>query len=307
MGRRSYRRGRRRFIYIEAAVSGRVLKENTRSVLRMLPGQPAVSSTQFVASVNWDDYTWEMEEFIERTFDAWLYFKNNGPREVAFRIPRRVLSAQTVAPHVVGNSLEGLEAKVSGNDLILRFRIYAEDSELFNMDDTGEGWFEHILPVREELMSGRLDALELGRMAGTYWNHLDGEPDLPAEYGLSKASRILAAYLLVDPGELARWEAERAETGCEELPPDWLAACAGLTPVEGWEFAAADPCKSFQIRLGRLPDGCEYGCWYVTATEPRGRPLAYYTEDEARRGYHDEALRLQRLNDPGRWCKLDSD
>lgn len=303
MGRRRYRDERRHFHYVEGELVDRVLDDGTQSILRMLPGQPTVTSTGFAASVNWEDRTREMDAFVERTFDAWLYFDNGGPREVGFRVPRKVLSAQAVAGHLVGDILSGLAAETTERDLLLRFRYYAEDSEGFNFGETGEGWLHRILPVRAELLSGNMDALELGRLIGGYGDRIDG--DLPAEYGLSKASRILAAYLLIAPQVLERWSSERTETRRVELPPDWLADRAGLTPVARWEFAAADPSKSFQIRLGRLPDGCEYGSWYVTATEPRGKPLAFRTEDEARRGYHDEALRLQRLNDPGRWRELE--
>ncbi|GIH61492.1 hypothetical protein [Microbispora siamensis] len=303
MGRRKYRDERRHYRYVEAMVVDRVLDENTQSVLRMLPGQPIVTANQFSASVDWDDYTREMEKFVEQTFDAWLFFDNYGPRTVAFRIPSAALPTQAVAPHLHGTSLEGLCMETSGDDLLLRFSLYAEDSELFNLNETGAGWLHKILPVREELMSGRLDALELARVVGTHWDEVDRNPS--AEYGLSKASRVLAAYLLVAPEELARLAAKRTEAGSVELPAGWLSACSGLEPVARWEFAAADPRKSFQITLGRLPSGCEYGEWYVTSSEPRGRPLAFRTEDDARRGYHDEALRLQRLNDPGRWRQLD--
>jgi hypothetical protein len=290
----------RHYQYVEAVVVDRVLDESTQSILRMLPGQPSVSPTRFSARVNWDDVTSEMTRFVERTFDGWLYFHNSGPREVAFRIPRSVLAAETVAPYEVGNSLKGVAAEVSGDDLIVWFRRYGEDDHLFNMHEVPSAWFGHILPVREELMSGRLDALELGPMIGTYANHLPGQPDLPAEYGLSKATRVLAAYLLVDPAKLAeRTEPEiTEETGPRTLPPDWRETDDGHTLVARWEFVAADPRKSFRISLGRLP--LDSG-WYVTSTEARGRNLAFETERDARRGYHDEALRLQRLNDPGRW------
>lgn len=290
---------RRHYKYVEAVVVDRTLDENTLSVLRMLPGQPSVTSTRFTARVDWEDSTSEMDRFVERTFDAWLYFQNSGPRKVGFRIPTRVLPAETVAPYEVGNVLKGVAAEVSGDDLIVWFRMYGEDDELFNLNEDGSAWFGHILPVREELMSGRLDALELGPLTGTYADHLPGQPDLPAEYGLSKATRILAAYLLVDPAKL---EQRAAGPGVRrELPPDWRSTDPGHTLVARWEFAAADPRRSFRISMGRLPYDCEYGTWYVTSTEPRGRRLAFETEQEARRGYHDEALRLQRLNDPGRW------
>jgi len=79
-----------------------------------------------------------------------------------------VLPAQAVARHVVGDILSGLAAETTEDDLLLRFRYYAEDSELFNLGETGEGWLRRILPVREELLSGNMDALELGRLIGEY-------------------------------------------------------------------------------------------------------------------------------------------
>ncbi|KAA9381498.1 hypothetical protein F5972_01280 [Microbispora cellulosiformans] len=303
MGRRKYRDERRHYTYIEAVVLDRVLDENTQAALRMLPGQPMVTPASFSASVDWDDYTREMERFVERTFDAWLFFDNTGPRTVAFRIPGTALSAQAVAPYAHGDVLEGLNVETSGDDLLLRLRMYAEDSELFNLHETGAGWLQDILPVRAELMSGTLDALELAPVVGTHWDEI--ERDVSAEYGLSQASRVLAAYLQVAPEELKRLAARRTQARQTELPPGWLSGCSDREPVARWEFAAADPRKSFEITLGRLPGGCEYGDWYVTATEPRGRDVAFRAEDDARKGYHDEALRLQRLNDPGRWRRLD--
>jgi hypothetical protein len=308
---------RRSYLYTEAVVIDRVLDENVQTILRMLPCESGVSPTGFFATVDTDFSTSEMKNLVDRTFDAWLRFYNVGPRELGFRIPTRVLSAETVAPYVVGDILEGLAAEVDGDDLVLRFRMDGQDNELFNLHEQPSRWLRHILPVREELMSGRLDALDLGPLIGTFFNHLPGLPDLPAEYGLSKACRILAAYLLVAPKDLESRAAARSDPPPQDEPPpqveppaagltlEWLAACADLTPVARWEFATAAPRRSFQIRLGRLPDACKFGSWYVSATEPRGRPLAFPTEAEARRGYHDEALRLQRLNGRGRWHELD--
>lgn len=66
------------------------------------------------------------------------------------------------------------------------------------------------------------------------------------------------------------------------------------------------------MRLGRLPTACDVASWYVTPTAVgydhlafRGKALGFQSEAEARQGFHDEALRMQRYNDPGRWGKLD--
>jgi hypothetical protein len=316
--RGNYRDERRHYVYVEAGTVDRELDESTQSVLQMLPGQPSVSSISFAASVDWEDHTSKMEKFIEHHFDGWLYFHNDGPREVGFRIPRRVLPVETVAPYVADRrAVDGVRMTVDADDLVLRFARYGADEELFNLGETGEDWFGHILPVRDELMLGRLDALELGPMIGTYADDLPGQPDLPAAYGLSKATRILAAYLLVAPAELERWAAgkpagrvaeladrvaEVAGTRPEDAGLEPSQERAGSEPVAHWEFAAAEPHKSFRIRLDRRPDGS----WSVTATDPRSMQLTFDTEQDARRGYHDEAFRLQRLNAPGRWRQLDA-
>jgi hypothetical protein len=304
MGRALHWYEGRDYVSVEGAVVGRVLDNETQSILGMMAGQPTVTATSFAATMEWHDHSSEMDAFIERSFDAWLYFDNNGPREVGFAIPLEKLSTQDVAPHVVGDFGQGLAADTRDDDLLLRFRYYAADAEQANLYMTGLGWLQHILPVREELLSGTTEALELGRLIGLGGNQFKLDPDMPAEYGLSRASRILAAYLLIEPEDLERWSTERAGTRRDELPSGWLSGRVDLTPVARWEFAAADPRKSFQIRLGRLPDGCDHGSWYVASTEPRGKSLAFHTEREARQGYHDEALRLQRLNGPGRWQQL---
>lgn len=77
----------------------------------------------------------------------------------------------------------------------------------------------------------------------------------------------------------------------------------GRRPVERWEFRAADPHNTFQITLGRMPEGCEHGNWSVNATNERD-PIICDTEQEARSTYRAEASRLQQVAGPGNWRQL---
>jgi hypothetical protein len=192
--------------------------------------------------------------------------------------------------------------------VLVRFQLRGDDNELFNQGETGQGWLEHILPVRDELLAGKLDVLELCRLVGRGGTPFRLAPDLPAEFGLSKATRILASYLLIEPEDLDRWSADKAGSH----PARWPFRCEGRTPVERWEFESAKPLGSFHMRLGRLPTDCDVASWYVTPTEvygdhpaSLGKALGFPSEAEARQGFHDEALRMQRYSDPGRWRKLD--
>ncbi|MFI7027050.1 hypothetical protein ACIBMZ_30590 [Micromonospora sp. NPDC049900] len=301
--RRRHRSPYRRFLDVEATVIGRVIDEAPQTALRLLPGEPLVTSASFATSVVTPEERSAVKNLVEQNFDAWLYFENTGPRQVGFRIPSRMLSAETIAPYVVGGFHEGVQVETDAEDLILRLMFYSEDAEGFNLNRDGLGWLDFIAPVRRELMSGRLDVLELGPRFGTFWDLIEGEPDLPADYGLSKASRILAAYLLVGPDDLDRWQMGRAEEFFSNLSE----TVQDITPVARWEFVAADPEKSFQITLGKFPNGSSYGTWYIVATDPHCDELVCETESEARSYYHDEALRLQRLNDPGRWRPIISE
>lgn len=81
----------------------------------------------------------------------------------------------------------------------------------------------------------------------------------------------------------------------------------GRVRVEVWKFTARDPHLTFHITLGRLPDGCAEGAWWVDVTDFRAVPLVFDSEADARIGMHDEGLRFQRMCGPGRWSHVDLD
>lgn len=211
------KRGRvRNFKFTEAVVLGRVLDDDTRDILEMLPAED-VSPTQYIASVSLRYDSPAVDRFIARTFDAWLYFENSGPREVAFRLPRHAIPEDVLARYISHDRLKGVSATVSGEDVLLSFHLYCEDFEGFNNGETGEGWLSHILPVRAELLSGMYEALEVSAMIGRIGDRVPGEPDLPPAYGLSKATRTLAAYMLIEPKDLQRWAEKRADSSTSAL------------------------------------------------------------------------------------------
>lgn len=207
MGKRK-NRGPSNFEYHAGIVIGRELDDNQRSTLQLLPGME-VSPTGFDITLRRGDSTPEMVKLFERIADVYLQFDNGGPRDVTFRIPTSALSMETVKPYLVGDQMEGLTAKVDGEDLLLRYAIYGEDNEGGNNGEEGDGWLHLIAPVRAELMAGQLDVLELGALLEEWGDRTDGEPDLPGDYGLSKASRILAAYMLIEPATLKEWADSR--------------------------------------------------------------------------------------------------
>jgi hypothetical protein len=175
--------------------------------------------------------------------------------------------------------MSGLRLENHGDELILRWQLYAEDNAGYNGHEDGTGWLDLILPVRAELMAGTLDALELGNLIGEDWSGNIGKKDLAAQYGISKATRVLAAYLEVDPVRLESRHLERITVTFR----DWLAACTTLKPAARWRFATPDPARSFEVELGRLPRDCQHGSWYVTSTDLRGELTPSTNIDTARR------------------------
>jgi hypothetical protein len=207
MGKRTFRDSSR-FEYHAGTVIGRELNESQQSTLRCLPGID-VSPTSFGITLRCGDGTPEIAELFERIANVYLQFDNRGPRGVTFRIPASALSMETVQPYLVGDEWEGLTARLDSDDLLLRYAIYGEDNEGFNMGEEGDGWLHLIAPVWAELMAGHMDALELGALLEEWGARTDGEPDLPGDYGLSKASRILAAYMLIESETLKKWANSR--------------------------------------------------------------------------------------------------
>jgi hypothetical protein len=75
------------------ALDKRLTPEQQR--LRSLSSRAEISATRFTNEYSYGDFRGDPGRLLEEYFDAYLYAANWGTRELAFRLPRTLLDAET--------------------------------------------------------------------------------------------------------------------------------------------------------------------------------------------------------------------
>lgn len=227
--------------YYEFRALDRRLTSEQQRRLRALSSRAEISATRFTNEYSFGDFRGDPGRLLEEYFDAYLYAANWGTRELAFRLPRALLDAQTARRYCD----EEYRAWVTQTTehVIVRFRWD---------DDEGNDWIEAqglldpLLDARGELAAGDLRVLYLGWLLKVQLGGLDEdddegledevEPPVPA--GLRELSDSLASvaeFLKID-GDLI---AAAAEASGPLVPvsddgiADWVTA---LPPSEKDKF-----------------------------------------------------------------------
>ena len=203
--------------YYEFQAIDRPLTAAEMEHLRGYSTRAQITPTSFVNEYNWGDFKGDEDAWMERYFDAFLYFANWGTRTLKLRLPARLLDPAVARPYCEGDRVT---IRPKGGNVILTY--------LHECDDGGEGedicadsgWMVQIIAVRAELARGDLRALYLGWLLGAQDGALgdgDSEPSVPAGLGqLSASLQSLADFLRLDP-DLLHVAAE-ASPAREERP-----------------------------------------------------------------------------------------
>lgn len=197
--------------------------------LRALSTRAEITSTRFTNVYHWGDFKGSPEKLMEQYFDAHVYVANWGTQILMLRLPKAVLSKETLAPYCVD---EGLHGWTKGEHLIIEWRREGEPNDEW-VD--GEGWMTRLTPIREELERGDYRALYLGWLYAVSFDDPDEvregviEPPVPAGLGaLTAAQRSLVEFLGVDEDFLAAAaQASPPESDRPESPHEmsqWVAA-----------------------------------------------------------------------------------
>jgi hypothetical protein len=195
--------------YYEFLAVDRPLDERQQSEVRALSTRARVTATSFTNEYHWGNFRGDPRAMMERYYDAHLYLANWGTHQVMLRLPRVLLSLETVEQYCIDPHVA---AWTSGEHLIL---------DLISEDESGD-WVEGaedslpaIVGVRTELAAGDLRPLYLAWLAayGTwerdedafdYDEENDLEPPVPAGLGtLTASQRALADFLRLNTGLLA--------------------------------------------------------------------------------------------------------
>ena len=185
--------------------------------LRAVSSRAVITATRFTNHYQWGNFKGDPRAWMERYFDAFLYFANWGTHELMLRLPRRVLEPATAKRYCCG---EAAAARVKGEHVILEF--FSED-ESGAWAEEEDGSLSALVPVRAELASGDLRALYLGWLLCAQAGELDDaeeEPPCPPGLGrLSAALEAFVAFMRVDRDLLAAAAAGSPEAE-ETLPAE---------------------------------------------------------------------------------------
>jgi hypothetical protein len=192
--------------YYEFRALDRRLTTEQQQRLRSMSSRAEISATRFTNEYSFGDFRGDPGRLLEEYFDAYLYAANWGTRELAFRLPRALLDAETARRYC--DEEDRAWVTETAEHVIVRFR--SDDDE---GDDwiEGQGLLDPLLAARGELAAGDLRLLYLGwllkvQLGGLDEKDLEDEAEPPVPAGLKELSGSLASvaeFLKIDDDLIA--------------------------------------------------------------------------------------------------------
>lgn len=267
--------------YYEFRALDRRLTAEQQQRLRSLSSRAEISATRFTNEYSFGDFRGDPGRLLEEYFDAYLYAANWGTRELAFRLPRALLDAET-ARQYCDEEYRAWVTETAAH-VIVRFRWDDDEG-----DDwiEGEGLLDPLLAARSELAAGDTRLLYLGWLLKVQSGRLDddddedledeAEPPVPA--GLKELSDSLvsvAEFLKIDD-DLIRVAAQASGPlvpVSDDGIADWVTALPVsekdkfLTMVAEGEGAQAEALLLRRFRRESRPAGAAAASAGRTASE----------------------------------------
>src|ERR1700722_5686306 len=154
--------------YYEFQSVDRPLTEKEMSELRASSSRAEITSHSFINDYSWGNFKGNEDRWMEKYFDAFLYYANWGTHQLKFRLPSAVLDFKTVQAYCNGDTFS---AYVNDDKVLLDFLSQSED---------GGEWEEDLrlasfLSLRRDLSCGDLRSLYLGWLSGLQSDERDEE------------------------------------------------------------------------------------------------------------------------------------
>ncbi|HZC13022.1 MAG TPA: hypothetical protein VE270_03290 [Thermoleophilaceae bacterium] len=176
--------------YYEFLAIDRPLTERERRELRAVSSRAVITATRFTNHYEWGNFKGDPRAWMEKYFDAFLYFANWGTRELMLRLPRRMLDPATAQRYCRG---EAASARAKGEHVILEFFSEEDGDEWIEEED---GSLSSLVALRAEIAGGDLRALYLGWLLCAQAGELDdAEKEPPCPPGLGRLSAALEAFV----------------------------------------------------------------------------------------------------------------
>ena len=176
--------------YYEFLAIDRPLTEREMQELRAVSSRAIITATRFTNHYEWGNFKGDPRAWMEKYFDAFLYFANWGTRELMLRLPRRVLDPATATRYCCG---ETASARIKGPHVILEFQ---SDDDSGDWPENEEGSLSSLVPLRAEIAGGDLRVLYLGWLLSAQAGELDDDDEEPpCPPGLGRLNAALEAFV----------------------------------------------------------------------------------------------------------------
>lgn len=182
--------------YYEFLTLDQPLTDEQMQEVRKLSTRARITATSFVNEYHWGDFRGDINRFMTKYYDVFVYFANWGSRELRFRLPKQDLDVDLVKRYCVRF---GVGLHKADDCIVLSFS--SEDESAGDWQSDG-GWMPALAPLRADLLSGDYRCLYLGWLNGVGCREVgEDQPAPPVPPGLSELTaplRALADFLRID-------------------------------------------------------------------------------------------------------------
>lgn len=184
--------------YYEFQAIDRPLTDREMRQLRAFSTRATITATRFVNHYEWGSFKGDVEAWMGRYFDAFVYVANWGTHELALRFPRSVLDLKAARRYVGRAAAFGRGSR----DFVVLRLVSEEGSSEEDWNDDGSGWLSSLISIRSDIAAGDLRALYLIWLLRVQERELDdGETEPPIPTGLRTLSaplEVLVEFLRIN-------------------------------------------------------------------------------------------------------------
>jgi len=131
------------------------LTEKQMREVRSFSTRARITPTSFVNVYNWGHFKGNVNDFMTKYYDAFVYFANWGTHTLCFRLPKAELDVSMAGQYC---RADGASLRLRGEYAILTLQSEDEGGAW----EEGEGWMSSLAPLRADLLAGDLRCLYLG-------------------------------------------------------------------------------------------------------------------------------------------------
>lgn len=178
------------FQYYEFRAIDHALGKKEMDQLRKYSSRATITERKFVNFYSYGNFKGDGKKWMEKYFDAFLYYANWGTRILVIRFPAKLLDKKVAKQFCQG---ESVRCWSTAKHTIVEFRI--DEVEEQGWLDEENNYLAELLPLRQEIMSGDFRVLYLGWLLSVQNGLIAGdkiEPPVPP--GLKEMSPALISF-----------------------------------------------------------------------------------------------------------------